>query len=90
MTGQAEPRRHSRRKLPPVHCHVCTQALGTEWVYVSARDLAQRLYALDLCGVCWQLLHAVIETEINGTPPLEAPEPDVVRYELARRRMRTT
>jgi hypothetical protein len=90
MTGQADARRHVRRKLPPVHCHVCAQALGAEWVYVSARNLAERLYALDLCGVCWSLLHAVIETEISGTPPLESPPEDVLRHELARRRMRTT
>ena len=90
MTGQIGEGRHSRRKLPPVHCHVCAQALGQEWVYLSARNLAQRLYALDLCGACWPILKAVIETEISGTPPPDSPPPDVLRYELARRRMRTT
>lgn len=59
----------SRRELPPVQCHVCGDALRSEWVYLSARALAGRLYTLDLCGVCWPLLEAVIRTETEGYTP---------------------
>jgi hypothetical protein len=54
-----------RQELPPISCHVCGDPLRSGWVYLSARALAGRLYQLDLCGVCWPLLQAVIHTEVT-------------------------
>ena len=93
MSGGAAPdsrpiEEETRRSLPPVQCHVCGDALGNEWVYLSARALAGRLYALDLCGVCWSLLRHAIDEETLPALGYVSPLASTARPPVLRRRAR--
>jgi hypothetical protein len=57
------------RQSDVIRCEHCNRVVGEEWVYVQAISLARRLYQLDVCGVCWDMLLAAIRLEIAGAGP---------------------
>jgi hypothetical protein len=74
MSTQADPdsqplHKKRRRRSQANVCERCGLDAGAESVMVEAATIAQYLYTLMLCGVCWSMLKHAIDWELAGAGP---------------------
>jgi hypothetical protein len=54
---------------PPLVCDRCGCAVDAHSVWLEAQTIAKRLWTLNLCGPCYEMLLAALRLELAGAGP---------------------